>query len=60
MGCRYCMVSCPFDMPKFEYHSANPKIRNVICVMTGFRKGEIPACVENCPAEALVLVHEEN
>ena len=21
MGCRYCMVSCPFDIPKFEYHS---------------------------------------
>ena len=27
MGCRYCMVSCPFDIPKFEYHSANPKIQ---------------------------------
>ena len=27
MGCRYCMVSCPFDMPKFEYFSANPRIQ---------------------------------
>ena len=24
MGCRYCMVSCPFNAPKFEYFSANP------------------------------------
>jgi len=31
MGCRYCMVSCPFDIPKFEYHSANPKIEK--CTM---------------------------
>ncbi len=27
MGCRFCMVSCPFDVPKFEYHSANPRIQ---------------------------------
>ena len=20
MGCRYCMVSCPFDIPRFEYN----------------------------------------
>ena len=26
MGCRYCMVSCPFNIPKFEYHSSNPTI----------------------------------
>lgn len=54
MGCRYCMVSCPFDAPKFEYHSANPKI--VKCDMCHERLGEgqKPACVENCPAEALI------
>jgi formate dehydrogenase iron-sulfur subunit len=27
MGCRYCMISCPFDVPKFEYTSTNPKIQ---------------------------------
>ncbi len=21
MGCRFCMISCPFDVPKFEYHA---------------------------------------
>ena len=26
MGCRFCMISCPFDVPKFEYHSSNPEI----------------------------------
>ena len=30
MGCRFCMVSCPFNMPKFEYDSANPKIQKCI------------------------------
>ncbi|NTW25551.1 MAG: 4Fe-4S dicluster domain-containing protein [Lentimicrobium sp.] len=56
MGCRYCMVSCPFDMPKFEYHSSNPKIQKcTMCFDTRVQKGELPACVENCPNEALTF-----
>lgn len=55
MGCRFCMVSCPFDAPKFEYHSAVPRIEK--CQMCWDRqgKGEKPACVESCPAEALTF-----
>lgn len=55
MGCRYCMVSCPFDVPKFEYHSANPKIEKCNMCYSRLSEGKIPACVENCPAEALVF-----
>lgn len=55
MGCRYCMVSCPFDMPKFEYHSANPKIQKCTMCFERLQEGKLPACVENCPAEALVF-----
>lgn len=55
MGCRYCMVSCPFDVPKFEYHSANPKIEKCNMCYSRLSEGKIPACVENCPADALVF-----
>jgi formate dehydrogenase iron-sulfur subunit len=55
MGCRYCMVSCPFDIPKFEYHSANPKIEKCSMCYSRLGEGKIPACVENCPAEAMVF-----
>lgn len=55
MGCRFCMVSCPFDMPKFEYHSANPKIQKCRMCWERLKQGELPACVENCPAEALTF-----
>lgn len=53
MGCRYCMVSCPFDIPKFEYHSANPKIQKCTMCFDKIQKGGIPKCAENCPAEAI-------
>jgi formate dehydrogenase iron-sulfur subunit len=55
MGCGYCMVSCPFDIPKFEYHSANPKIEKCNMCYSRLSEGKIPACVENCPAEALTF-----
>lgn len=55
MGCRYCMISCPFDSPKFEYQSPNPKIEKCDMCYEKQVKGEKPVCVENCPAEALTF-----
>jgi Fe-S-cluster-containing dehydrogenase component len=55
MGCRYCMVSCPFDIPKFEYFSANPKIQKCDMCYDRQKEGKIPACAENCPAEAIMF-----
>jgi Fe-S-cluster-containing dehydrogenase component len=55
MGCRYCMVSCPFDIPKFEHHSATPKLQKCNLCWERLKKGEKPACVEACPAEALTF-----
>lgn len=55
MGCRYCMVSCPFDVPKFEYHSANPKIQKCDMCYDRITKGQLPTCVESCPGEALTF-----
>ncbi|MDP3912676.1 MAG: 4Fe-4S dicluster domain-containing protein [Bacteroidota bacterium] len=48
MGCRYCMVSCPFDVPKFEFHSANPKIQKCDMCYDRIKNGEIPVCAETC------------
>ncbi len=55
MGCRYCMIACPFDMPKFEYHSPTPRILKCTLCWDRLKKGEKPACVEACPEEALTF-----
>ena len=60
MGCRYCMVSCPFDVPKFEYHSATPRIQKCQLCAARVAAGEQPACVAACPAGALTFGRRNN
>jgi len=55
MGCRYCMLSCPFEMPKFEYDKPIPKIEKCTMCYDRLQKGEIPACVNSCPTDALMF-----
>ena len=55
MGCRFCMISCPFEMPKFEYDSAIPKIQKCRMCFERLQEGEEPACVAECPEGALVF-----
>jgi Fe-S-cluster-containing dehydrogenase component len=55
MGCRYCMPSCPFEIPKFEYQSSTPRIQKCNLCWGRLKNGEKPACVENCPEEALLF-----
>jgi Fe-S-cluster-containing dehydrogenase component len=55
MGCRSCMIACPFDIPKFEFNSPNPKINKCRMCYELLKEGVKPVCVENCPAEALLF-----
>ena len=68
VGCRYCMMACPFNVPKFEFEKAAPKI--VKCELcrhriegaaamgaggfTRYPMGQGPACCEVCPREAVI------
>jgi len=55
LGCRYCMAACPFNIPKFEWDSANPRIRKCDLCADRLAQGKLPACVAACPAGALTF-----
>jgi formate dehydrogenase iron-sulfur subunit len=55
IGCRLCMVSCPFDIPKFEYNKAIPRIQKCNLCWDRYNKGALPGCVEVCPTQALMF-----
>ena len=57
VGCRYCMVACPFDIPAFEYNEPlTPRITKcTFCFDRIGKEGGIPACVKICPSETMVF-----
>jgi Fe-S-cluster-containing dehydrogenase component len=60
IGCRYCMVACPFQIPAFEYHKAlDPKIVKCDFCIERTSEGKLPACVSICPVEALTYGNRE-
>lgn len=55
MGCRYCMMACPFGIPRYEWDSPAPVVRKCTLCYTRLQDGGQPACVEACPEQALVF-----
>lgn len=55
VGCRYCMIACPFDIPSYEYNDPiTPKVTKcTFCFDRISKEGGIPACVEACTTETL-------
>jgi formate dehydrogenase iron-sulfur subunit len=64
MGCRYCMAACPFQVPRYEWSSAFPRMRKCIMCKDRVSKGLETACAEACPVGATIfgerddLIHE--
>lgn len=48
IGCRYCMVACPFSVPKYEWSNPLPRIRKCIFCAERLAKGLQTACAEAC------------
>jgi Fe-S-cluster-containing dehydrogenase component len=59
LGCRYCMIACPFDIPKYEYASNTPRVRKCGFCAQRQAKGLKPACAEVCPSGALTFGHRD-
>jgi formate dehydrogenase iron-sulfur subunit len=56
IGCRYCMVGCPFGVPKYEWSSPLPKVKKCLfCFENRLAQGRQPACAEACPTGATLF-----
>jgi formate dehydrogenase iron-sulfur subunit len=55
MGCRYCVIACPFDVPKFEWDKSLPLVKKCTMCYPRIKEGKIPACAEVCPTGATLF-----
>lgn len=63
-GCRYCMVGCPFDVPKYEYDNPFGQITKCeLCNQKGVERidhGKLPGCCDVCPTGAIIFGSRED
>ncbi len=55
IGCRYCMIACPFRIPRYEWYLALPQIRKCQLCRHRFAEGKYSACCEFCPTGASIF-----
>ena len=55
VGCRYCVNSCPFYIPAYDYNNWNPMMYKCTMCEPRILEGKLPGCVNNCPMEALTF-----
>jgi len=56
IGCRYCMMACPYGIPKHSWGSSSSYIHKCsMCYENRIQTGKIPACIEACPEEAAIF-----
>jgi formate dehydrogenase iron-sulfur subunit len=59
IGCRYCMLACPFGIPRSEWESLAPSIRKCTFCFERTLHGGKPACTEACPEGATIFGSRE-
>jgi Fe-S-cluster-containing dehydrogenase component len=64
VGCRYCQIACPYNIPKFEWENTrafyNPRIVKCELCKDRLLAGKEPACTEVCPRKAVIFGKRED
>lgn len=53
IGCRYCMVACPFEIPRYEWEETMPWVQKCTFCSERIKDGLVPACIKTCPTETM-------
>ncbi|MEW6219060.1 MAG: 4Fe-4S dicluster domain-containing protein [Thermodesulfobacteriota bacterium] len=59
IGCRYCMIACPFQIPKYEWESPLPWVQKCDFCAERLAEGMLPACVKTCPTGTMFFGEAE-
>jgi formate dehydrogenase iron-sulfur subunit len=60
MGCRYCMMACPYEIPKYQWDRPVPVIGKCILCTGRIKEGQPTACAAACPADATTFGKKED
>lgn len=60
MGCRYCMLACPFGIPRSEWESLAPGIKKCTFCFERTKNGLQPACTQACPEQATIFGNRDD
>ena len=55
LGCRYCMMACPFGIPRYDWDRIVPYVRKCILCYDRIEQGGQPGCTEACPTKATIF-----
>jgi Fe-S-cluster-containing dehydrogenase component len=55
IGCRYCLLACPFRIPRYEWERAFPQVRKCQLCRHRYEEGKYAACCEFCPTGASIF-----
>jgi len=52
IGCRYCIMACPFDVPKYQWDKLLPVVGKCVMCAPRVAAGQPTACAAVCPTGA--------
>ena len=55
IGCRYCVMACPFDVPKYQWDRPVPVVGKCGMCASRLAAGQATACASVCPTGATMF-----
>lgn len=60
IGCRYCMIACPWEIPRYSWEEAVPYVQKcTFCYSRVIKEGKLPVCIEVRPTKVTIFGERE-